>query len=653
MDDALALSVSGLSASPAKSKQEQTMNHFFNSAMDAESGKKGLFYIDPEQGAPRIYSLSPKENGTGLTLNWATALMKAKSSTTLTDYFTAEPGYEQCRIAYDQYGCLYLLDEKQQQAEFLYDYGIEYLRAVILSDGRTLAVLYHSETTYTHHVEFWQFEGNKLCRSCSVELDWETDDDEADNEAAHPQPLYEIHFNDLLFAGPENSLILYACREAKFTDRRRRPLQSLIRIDLDVVRGKARIRTQQLETPLDQWEPEQTSVAVDARRGLLAMPSMVIEAEDHQDAGQQNYQHAVNLIDLNRMPLVSEPQLPFQELMHRIPVRVFMQSELGRRFQPDDARQVSEFINRMSGLQISAQEDALWICWNDSAVRKIALDGQWRSPLLAVADERNPERISPSGDEKYLLQLPVCASNPQVLMASWQHLHTLHLTAEQLTALSMESPGAALETWSAVQEGKCYWDEDWSRPQHQNDAQKYQLAMLGKQKVWVSDFQSDQALGTALHRLSLKCTEIEQLCTGNYLMFAFTDGKTVWDEEKFFSTVIQLPNVSSAEWMADILNSFIGYDGSDYCFGGNYKPALAACALQLGLSDSRWLPLISRYLNAIDPDHEAFFADEGLNILASRHHHSPEWESFYRSLPYPLADHEEDFHDFEEDDENE
>ncbi len=652
MDDELAFSVIGLSASVTKrNKPEQSMNHFFHSNIETESGKPGLIYIDPEQGAPRIYSVLPKENEPGLSLNWATALMKAKGMTTLTDYFSAEPGYEHCRIACDLNGCLYLLDEKHQKAEFIHHYGIDYTQAVMLSDGRTLAVMYESKATYSFRVELWQFVDAQLCRSAPIELDWGTDDDDKDEaEEVYPEPAYDIRFDDQLFAGPDNSLILYACRDSWFSDQINRPLQYLMRIDLDVSCRKASIRTQQLEISPKKWQAEHTTIAIDKKRGLLAMPSTIIQADDLQNAGQQNYLHAVNLIDLNRMQRAGEPRLPVQELTVRVPVRVFTQAELGERIQPDNHRQVSQFINRMSGLQMSESEDALWICWQDGAVRKVALDGQWRSPILAVADQDNPERIRQSGGGDYLLRPPVSASHPQILIGSWHSLHTLNLTTEQLVALSLESPGAALETWSAVQEEKCYWGEDWSRPENQNDDQKYQLTMLGKQKVWVSDFQSEQALGTALHRLSLKCTEIETLCTGNYLMFAFTDGHTVWDEAKFFSTVIQLPNVSSAEWMADILNSFIGYDGSDYCFSENDKPALADCALHLGLSDSRWLPLISRYLNAIDPDHEAFFAGEGVDILASRHGNSPEWESFYQSLPDTMAYHEDDDDYFDHDD---
>ncbi|WP_459782770.1 hypothetical protein, partial [Photobacterium sp. R1] len=54
-----------------------------------------------------------------------------------------------------------------------------------------------------------------------------------------------------------------------------------------------------------------------------------------------------------------------------------------------------------------------------------------------------------------------------------------------------------------------------------------------------------------------------------------------------------------------------------------------------------------------DPDHEAFFTGEGVRLLESRHGNSPEWDSFYQSLPDTMAYHEEDFDDADEDEDEE
>ncbi|UIP28766.1 hypothetical protein [Photobacterium sp. TLY01] len=629
------------------------MSNFMNAGLDPDSGTQELIYIDPEHGAPRVYYLSPNHDEANLTLVWATALLKAKGNINLTGFFSAEPGYERCRIAYDRSGCLYLVDEKNQKADFIYDYGIDDIRAVILSDGRTLAVLFEPEWADNHSVEFWQFTGTKLSRSYPIELDCSAEEDEDNDEpSGNLLPLYEIQFDDFLFAGPDNSLILYACGERSFTDLKSRPLQFLMRIDLNLPQGKASIRVQRLETPPKRWNPERCCIAVDIKRGLLAMPGMAIETTPGHDMGQPGYLQQVNLIDLNRIPPAGEAPLPVQELMLRIPVRSYSAEDLGSRFDPENQRDQAALIQRINSLQFSEQEDALWVCWHDHAIRKTALDGQWRSPVLAVADKADPERIRTSRSEASLLQAMPSPAKPRILLGGWHDLYTLRLSTEQLAALAMTSPSAALEGWSVVQEEVCDWGDDWSQPHKQSDEQKLHLALLGKRKTRVADFGSEQALGAALYYLSLKCSDMANFCTGNHLILAFTDGKEVWNEEQFFSTVIQLPFESAAELMADILNSFIAYEGADYCFSENEKPALADCALHLGLSDSRWLPLISRYLNAIDPDHEAFFTGEGVRLLESRHGNSPEWDSFYQSLPDTMAYHEEDFDDADEDEED-
>src|SRR5690606_20473686 len=101
---------------------------------------------------------------------------------------------------------------------------IDDIRAVILSDGRTLAVLFEPEWADNHRVEFWQFTGTKLSRSYPIELDCSADED-GDDPSGNLMPLYDIQFDDFLFAGPDNSLIIYGCGERSFTDLKNRPLQ--------------------------------------------------------------------------------------------------------------------------------------------------------------------------------------------------------------------------------------------------------------------------------------------------------------------------------------------------------------------------------------------------------------------------------------------
>lgn len=131
----------------------------------------------------------------------------------------------------------------------------------------------------------------------------------------------------------------------------------------------------------------------------------------------------------------------------------------------------------------------------------------------------------------------------------------------------------------------------------------------------------------------------------NRLRITFTDGREDWDEARFFEAVVDLPG--ARDEMARLLESFIDYDRADNCFCHSYKPALADCALQLGLVDAHFLPVVSEYLYALDNDHNGSFVGEGdgLYQLQCRHEQKPRWQAFYESRPYYECYEEEEWDD--------
>jgi len=119
------------------------MQNFF--ALEANN----LLYADCENGAPRLYLLQAGSNLKEWQLRWTTALDKASGSIALTQPFHGVESQQHSRVAYDINGCFYLLDTQRQQTTFVHHYQRQYCHAVVLSDGKTLAVL--SEKSHNDH----------------------------------------------------------------------------------------------------------------------------------------------------------------------------------------------------------------------------------------------------------------------------------------------------------------------------------------------------------------------------------------------------------------------------------------------------------------------------------------------------------------------
>ncbi len=138
-------------------------------------------------------------------------------------------------------------------------------------------------------------------------------------------------------------------------------------------------------------------------------------------------------------------------------------------------------------------------------------------------------------------------------------------------------------------------------------------------------------------------TDFESLKSGKDLRLGFYDADESWDEARFFEAVaLQL---EGRNYMARLLGLFIANERLHYCYSDppSSKPALADCALQLGLAGSQYLPLVAQYLNCIDVDHELFFQQDGnLDILLGKYADTPGGEDFNRRLPYEMSRQDED-----------
>ncbi|EKE68039.1 hypothetical protein [Gallaecimonas xiamenensis] len=572
-----------------------------------------LVYIDPEEGAPRVHHLGirPQDQGGDTELLWATALNEAQGITQVVGFFNGVDHKGRCATLLCNDGGLYLLDFDNQAQELVHHYRLDYCRAQILADGATLAVLWEDQNAHCHKVDRWQWgDDQQLYRTGRFQVET-------------PEG-YSIRFHDPLLAGPGTSLVLHCSRENRNSGR---TCQSLLRFALPQDRDGGVVKAKGLAQGPDAlgWREAPQRLALDPALGLLALPSVKVPVTEQGD-----FLYQLDIIDLHQGQRVA-----------RLPVRQFSPQQLhANRFRAAERAEVlqrlaagtleeeqdwekgqeylGEFLAILQSLRFCPGEEALWLCWDGGLVRKVSLDGQWRSPLYV------PEQAE--DEETQLLSL-----GPELLLDDWQRFTNLTPDPASHPGSRRQSASAELQDIVPVSLNWQGWEQNWQL----DEAQQRMLDRLGSTLIETSDLSSPVSLGFAVKRLAVKAEFIEDLCFGNKLRLTFTDGKEDWDEARFFEAVVQVPGAQAD--MAEILERFIAYDGSDNCFCTNYRPALADCALQLGLADAKWLPLVGRYLNAIDPDHECFFTNEGLGLLAERHGHEPGWPAFYASVPYPIA----------------
>ncbi|MCE9786413.1 hypothetical protein [Shewanella chilikensis] len=616
-------------------------------------GDGKLIYIDADNGCPCLYLYEAADTGSGYRLVWSTDFPMAEGTMQVSGCFHGVPGREQSCVVWDQQGCIYLVDLARRQQEFLAHTGMEYLKVAVLSDGRTLASLGENDRRCCYDLMLWHWlEDRDLSPSAVIQLNDEVDNQGgpwAEVDATGLPDSMGLSFTDRLFAGPDNSLILHCHRSRR---RRSQAWQFLLRLDPMAVVGSDPVGSDPVGSSINQvqWQGRysellqvaamplpnppgnealwECALALDSERGELTLPAMTLSRA--QDTETEALAYQLQRIDLR-----------LGREIGRFCVRQYTREQLAddadMLLAPADVHNLDwqealgRFWLQLDDIAYCDDEAALRLGWHGGATRKVSLDGQWRSPLYL-----------PDGEDDLYDEEGMKLLGKGALLTDWHYLWRFNPNPTLELASQMNQAPAAMEASFAVQLQQTEWSSFHAHAQAQG--QDTVPPLLGFSRIEVRDLQSASARLEALDKLVLRAlTDFESLKSGQDLRLGFYDAAESWDEARFFEAVaLQL---EGQNYMARLLGLFIANEQLHYCYSDPYssKPALADCALQLGLAGSQYLPLVAQYLNCIDVDHELFFQQDGnLDTLLGKYADTPDGEDFNRLLPYEMSHQDED-----------
>ncbi len=239
--------------------------------------------------------------------------------------------------------------------------------------------------------------------------------------------------------------------------------------------------------------------------------------------------------------------------------------------------------------------DAMWICWRAGVVRKMAVDGSWRSPLFAAAtgDRSNcTEAFSMRCTHTHLLS----AHADHVLLVEHGERHRITFTAEQLVATDEFIP-VHLES-KGLPELETITPRGFKR----------QMEEMGKVVISVANLTEEASILDALEQMIVVTQDIGAIRNGHELIFLIRDkkGKKRYDHN-FFKEAIKVPR--AAEKIAELLDNFIRYPDAESLYIHAEATALCYAMDELVGHDGRYIDLALRYLSVIDEEHDVFCAE--------------------------------------------
>ncbi len=453
-------------------------------------GDGKLIYIDPDNGCPCLYLYEAADSGSGYRLIWSTDFPKAEGIMQVSGCFHGVPGREQSCVIWDQQGCLYLVDLAQRQQQLLAETGIANLKVVVLSDGRTLALLGENKSSYCYEVCLWHWrDGDAPVPSAVQCINHEVDNQggpwaEVD-ETGLPDRV-GLSFTDRLFAGPDNSLILHCHRSERDEVE---AWQFLLRLDPMAVVGSdlsqvqwqgsypelLQLSAMPLPTPPGNEALWECALALDSERGELILPAMTLSRA--QDTETEALAYQLQRIDLR-----------FGREIGRFCVRHYTHEQLAgdadMLLGPADLDNLAwqkaqgRFWLQLDDIAYCNDEAALWLGWHGGATRKVSLDGQWRSPLYLPDGKRDLYHA----DEMNLL-------GSGALLTDWEYLWSFNPNPALDAASQLDTEPAAMEASCDIATSSEYW-----RSLNSATAEPQEIPpLLGYKRIEVSNLQSESA----------------------------------------------------------------------------------------------------------------------------------------------------------------
>ncbi|WP_226864856.1 hypothetical protein [Microbulbifer taiwanensis] len=549
---------------------------FFPGPLDPAAGEM-LIAVEYDRGAPFIHLLRirTEAEGGGSELLWCCELVHCCGLIRQLGWSNAGS----CVFG-DAFGCFYLLDFRGRQCRLLKHYKRDSgdVQGTVRRDGGALMVLFERHDDFFLQELSLQPDAEGFA-SPAIELDLYDDDcfgggfDYRDEN----EPCFELSCRQRLYPGPGNSLILHCVdKEYDSESGSRVHFQYLLRIDL-AERGP-RYRVYPLATPPQDWHPEREAIAICAELGLAALP--ILMPAEATEGGVALGIEWVDLDSGNRS----------------VPVWVRRYPHFG------DEKSATGVLQSLSISLLYPDEQLLWLGWEDGSLRCVGLDGSLKSPLLQA-----PGQLLRAG--------PSLLFDCRYSLARSAVPEAVDTQLEQSAGLKMQV-------------------HDWRHNWQPSPQQQWLLNRLGRNCIRVDDLDDPSERLAALMQLQQLTLDCAALRRDRTIALLFEDGRQQWNEARFFEQAAR--QVEAHPVMARVLDNFSEYANSEGCMGEDYKPPLADCALQLGLQDAFFLPVIRRYLFALDNDHDGFFVGEGdgLYQLQCRHEQDARWQEFFESQPY-------------------
>ncbi len=151
-----------------------------------------------------------------------------------------------------------------------------------------------------------------------------------------------------------------------------------------------------------------------------------------------------------------------------------------------------------------------------------------------------------------------------------------------------------------------------------SEKQNVVVEEMGKVNIEVSNLNLESSYLDALDKIINLTTAIDEIKSGDTLLFRIKDNQRFEEDEIFFKNAVQI--AGSAEKIAQIIKNFIAYKGAGRLYCDPEATALAHAVYYLTSTNENYIDLAIQYLSVIDFEHDVFNKERLIPMFRDKYH---------------------------------
>jgi len=368
---------------------------------------------------------------------------------------------------------------------------------------------------------------------------------------------------------------------------------------------------------------EEATIQINTKKNIGAITNWDSIPVLYETDGSPRFLTSINIFDLNNFSIIKTLAVREYKVSHltcyESSDQEIANSLISGENSDDYDKAICETQENLNSIYFCENEDSLWLCWRAGVLRKIALDGSWKSPLLVAVKSTNGSCTEPFGLRTTHTHF-LSEGNKHIIVK--EHSEKIFISLEGINLKSSQEfiPIDLMPLPNEI-------EVEAQVPEHL-DSTLNEMSFI---VIQVENLLEKSSILNALTNILTLSKDIDEIRRGHELPFLIKDKfGNFWEDEKFFHEAIKINK--AAEIINEIVQNFINYKDASELYISDEETALGYAVYELSLSSPKYIDTALSYLSIIDFEHDVLCREKLIPQLMEKYGQSEHCPALYLAM---------------------